>query len=71
MIKKPSILEIPQGAEPQTTLCRHCAFMVAQNDYCWKEALKQFTEWLRLREYTLGVYINPKDYQALQSQLEE
>jgi len=29
-------LEIPQGTEPQTTLCRHCAYMVAQAEYSFE-----------------------------------
>lgn len=41
-----TLLTIPQGTEPQTTLCRHCAYMAAQADYSFKVGIKEVVEWI-------------------------
>ena len=49
--KNKKTLDIPQGTEPQTTLCRHCAYMVAQAEYSYEAgADAMFVEVIKLIE---------------------
>lgn len=38
------IKDIPQGTEPQTTLCRHCAYMASQAEISFKAGQESMGE---------------------------
>ena len=40
MEAKDTVINIPQGTEPQTTLCRHCAYMNTQAEISFKAGQK-------------------------------
>jgi len=77
VIKKPEINEekIKEALDSKfgTDYERFLIAAGAQNDYCYKEMLKEVIEYLKQHtEVAFGIpYINQKAITALQSQLEE
>lgn len=63
MEAKDTLLIIPQGTEPQTTMCRHCAYMNAHAEISFRAGIREVVEWLINDSYDTTIHFG-EDWQA-------